>query len=42
MNERDFWNEVRRSMLTLIRALLKERPNSRFTLEVTVVERPPE
>jgi hypothetical protein len=39
MDERAFWNEVRRSVLTLIRALTQDRPAGRYTLEVRIVER---
>jgi regulation of enolase protein 1 (concanavalin A-like superfamily) len=39
MSERDFWNEVRRGFVTTVGALLKLRPDSKYTIDVRVVER---
>jgi len=39
MNDRQFWEQVRRGLMLTIAALVKTRPNDRYTLEVRVVER---
>jgi hypothetical protein len=39
VNERVFWDEVRRGIMQMITALKKTRPDDRYTIEVRVVER---
>lgn len=39
MDERSFWNEIRRGFVTTVNALLKLRPTSKYTIDVRVVER---
>ena len=40
MNERDYWLTIRRSILQLVRDLTRMCPDGRYTLEVTLKERP--
>jgi hypothetical protein len=39
VSERAFWDDVRRGIMQMVRAMMKARPDDRYTLEVRIVER---